>query len=61
MMNHERDLYLVELDAVATRFAFSVSRTPFRAFSSRYSHSGFAGNAGPVFGAAGCSASASVE
>ena len=65
MMNHERDLYLVELDAVATRFALSVSRTPLRALSGRFFHSGVADNVGPVFAAVVVSeygsASASVE
>jgi hypothetical protein len=61
MINHERDSHLVELYAVVTPVALSVSRTPLRAFSGRFSHGGVAGNVGSVFVADNGAAPTSLE
>jgi len=61
MVSHERDLHVVQLDAVVTLVALFVSRTPIRLFSGRFSLCAIVANMGPILVAAASSASASVE
>jgi hypothetical protein len=61
MMNYERDLHVVELDAVVTVVGLSASRIPLRVLSCRFSHRRFADYVGPILGGDRGAASPGVE